>query len=47
MFSLSKTILFRGIWTRHLMDNSLGKKIMFEFGTNILTTPHHFERPEE
>jgi hypothetical protein len=49
MFTLSKAILFRSIGTGHLMDNALGKEVMFEFITIYKDThyPHHSERLEE
>jgi hypothetical protein len=38
MLSLSKTILFRGVWTRDVMNNTFSKEILLEGMIEVLTT---------
>jgi hypothetical protein len=38
MLSFSKTILFRGVWTRNVMNNSFSEEILLERMIEVLTT---------
>jgi hypothetical protein len=38
MLPFSKTILFRGVWTRNVMNNSFSKEILLERMIEVLTT---------